>query len=119
MSSYLLDEHIPSAYRTQLVYHEPSLTVWKIGDEGAPPKSTPDPEILHWCEQNDFMLVTNNRKSMPGHLADHLAAGHHVPGIITIDLNAPMGVVLEDLLLIVGASSGDELIDRILDVPFN
>lgn len=52
MSSYLLDEHIPLAYRTQLVYHDPSLTVWRLGDEGVPAKGTPDPEILHWCEQN-------------------------------------------------------------------
>jgi hypothetical protein len=117
MSLYLLDEHIPSAYRTQLVHHEPSLTVLMIGDEGVPAKSTPDPEILHWCEQNHFMLVTNNRKSMPGHLAAHLAAGHHVPGIITIDLNAPMGVVLEDLRIIAGASREDEHRDQILYVP--
>ena len=48
----VLDAHIPLAYRTQLVYHDPSLTVWRIGDEGVPAKSTPDPEILHWCEQN-------------------------------------------------------------------
>ena len=117
MSSYLLDEHIPLAYRTQLVYHEPSLRVWMIGDEGAPPKSTPDPEILHWCEQNHFMLVTNNRKSMPGHLVAHLATGHHVPGIITIDLNAPMGVVLEHLRIIVGASREAEHRDQIVYVP--
>ena len=31
------------------------------------------------------MLVTNNRHSMPSHLADHLAGGRHVPGILLID----------------------------------
>ena len=28
---YLLDEHIPPVYQTQLLYHEPSLTVLAIG----------------------------------------------------------------------------------------
>ena len=36
MRRYLLDEHIPPIYRTQLLYHEPSLTVLEIGDEGVP-----------------------------------------------------------------------------------
>jgi hypothetical protein len=28
--------------------------------------------------------VTNNRKSKPRHLADHLAGGRHVPGIFVL-----------------------------------
>ena len=118
MTAYLLDEHIPRTYRTQLLHHEPSLTVWMIGDEGAPPRGTSDPEILKWCEQNRFILVTNNRKSMPRHLADHLAEGRSIPGIVTIDLNASMRTVLEDLILIAGASREDEFLNRIVYTPF-
>ena len=54
MCSYLLDEHVPKAYRAQLIYHDGTITVLMIGDEGAPARSTPDPEILQWCEQNNF-----------------------------------------------------------------
>ena len=72
MRRYLIDENISPKYRTQLLYHEPSLTVLVIGDEDAPPKSTPDPEILAWCEQHQFNLITNNRESMPQHLCDHI-----------------------------------------------
>ena len=50
MRRFLIDENISPQYRTQLLNHEPSLTVLVIGDEDAPPKSTPDPEILEWCE---------------------------------------------------------------------
>lgn len=72
---------------------------------------------LKWCEQNRFLLVTNNRKSMPRHLADHLAEGHSIPGIVTVDLNAPMRVILEDLILIAGASRQDEFLNRIVYIP--
>ncbi|MCH8294055.1 DUF5615 family PIN-like protein [Candidatus Poribacteria bacterium] len=119
MLKYLLDEHIPPEYRTQLLHHEPALTVWMIGDEGAPPRGTLDPDILRWCDENGFTLVTNNRKSMPRHLADHLAEGHHLPGILTINLDAPMGAVLEQLILIVGASHEDEYLDRVVYVPLS
>ena len=117
MRRFLIDENISPRYRTQLLYHEPSLTVLAVGDKGAPPKSTPDPEILVWCEQNQFNLITNNRESMPQHLSDHLTAGHHVPGIFTINLEVPMGLIIDQLLLIVGASHEDEYIDQITYIP--
>ncbi len=117
MRRYLLDEHVPPTYRAQLIYHETSLTVWVIGDEGAPARGTPDPEILKWCEQNHFSLITNNRKSMPQHLDDHLAAGHHVPGIFTINLEVSMGLIIEQLILIAGASHEDEFLDEIVYIP--
>ena len=54
---------------------------------------------------------------MPQHLSDHLAAGHHVPSIFTINLEAPMGLIIDQLLLIVGASDEDEYIDQITYIP--
>ena len=117
MRRFLIDENISPKYRTQLLNHEPSLTVLVIGDEGAPARSTLDPEILEWCEKNQFNLITNNRKSMPQHLSDHLAAGHHVPGIFTINLEVPMGKIIDQLLLIAGASDVDEYIDQITYIP--
>ena len=47
---YLLDEHIASLYRTQLMRQAPDQVVRMIGDPDAPSKGTLDPEILVWCE---------------------------------------------------------------------
>ena len=115
--SYLLDEHVPPAYQTQLLRQEPTLIVWRVGAPSAPPLGTLDPEILYWCEANDFVLVTNNRKSMPAHLADHLAAGRHVPGILTVDMTRDMARNLDDLLLVALADEPDEYSDRIIYLP--
>jgi hypothetical protein len=114
---YLLDEHVDPALRTQLIRREPDLTVWIIGDPGAPPRGALDPEILLWCETHQFMLVTNNRQSMPVHLRDHLAAGHHVPGIFVLNPNMTMGALMEELLLIWGASDMEEYLDLMLYLP--
>ncbi|MDE0316081.1 MAG: hypothetical protein OXM61_14365 [Candidatus Poribacteria bacterium] len=54
---------------------------------------------------------------MPQHLVDHLAAGYHVPGIFTINLDVSIGLIIEQLILIAGASYEDEYIDRIVYVP--
>jgi hypothetical protein len=114
---YLLDEHIDPTYRIQLVRADPDLQVWIIGDPGAPPLGTLDPDILVWCEDNDFVLVTNNRRSMPRHLSEHLALGRHVPGILVINPAMTLGQLIDDLVLIAGASEPGEYRDLILYLP--
>ncbi|MEY2977462.1 MAG: hypothetical protein ACO31I_14310 [Prochlorotrichaceae cyanobacterium] len=114
---YLLDEHIPPLYRTQIVRREPSLIVRIIGDPDAPAKGTLDPAILIWCEIHNFILVTNNRKSMPKHLADHLDEGRHIPGILVIDPTQSIGQIIEELIIVAGASDDDEYHDRIEYLP--
>jgi len=54
---------------------------------------------------------------MPGHLQDHLAAGHHIPGIFTLNANMSIGETIEELALIWGASEPDEYADQINYLP--
>ncbi len=115
--NYLLDENVDRVYQTQLLQREPSLVVWKVRDPGVPPRGTLDPEILCWCEEYNFVLVTNNRTSMPPHLADHIAQGRHVPGIFILNPNLGIGGNLEELFLIAIASEENEYQDRIVHLP--
>jgi hypothetical protein len=123
MFKYLLDEHIPPAYRAQILRRAESLNsdseleVWVIGDPDAPARGTLDPDILVWCESHGFALVTNNRRSMPAHLADHLAAGHHVPGIFTISPDLSIGQLIDELILIAFAVLEGEFADHITFLP--
>ena len=96
----LLDENVDLALRTELLRHAPSLTVWRVGMLGVPAFGTLDPEILLWCEESDFILVTFNRKSMPVHLQDHLTQGRHIPGILSLSQSLNFGELLDELLLV-------------------
>lgn len=93
------------------------MIVWRVGDVTAPPLHLPDPDILVWCEENEHILVTNNRASMPVHLANHLNAGRHMPGILVIKRNMPWGVLIDELEFIWQHISPDELIDQIKYLP--
>jgi len=92
---YLLDENVDPLYRRELLRREPTLVVWRIGDISVPPEGTLDPDILLWCEGHSFILVTNNRKSMPPHLQDYLAQGWHVPGILVMNDKMSIGETVE------------------------
>ena len=114
---YLFDENVPLVISTQLQRREPSIRVYTIGDEAAPPKGTLDPDILKWIETNNCLLITNNRASIPVHLKDHLAQGLHIPGIIQLPRRMDIRMVLEDLLLIYLFGEPDEFQDQIIYLP--
>lgn len=56
---------------------------------------------------------------MPKHLADHLAEGHHIPGIFVIDPSKNIGGTLTELIMIAGASFSGEYQDRIEYLPLS
>lgn len=114
---YLLDENVDPLYHLELLRREPGMTIWRVGMPHTPPDQTPDPEILRWCEQHGFVLVTNNRKSMPAHLRVHLEAGQHVPGILILNPNLSVGATIDELLMIWLAAEQDEFRDRIEFLP--
>jgi Domain of unknown function (DUF5615) len=114
---YLFDENVEPAYVTQIRRRNPDIVVLAVGELTAPPKGTLDPEILIWCEIHNFILVTNNRRSMPVHLTDHLEQNCHVPGIFILNTKLSIGQNIEVLLLIYEASFDNEYQDRIYNLP--
>lgn len=114
---FLLDEHVDPRLRRQLLQREPDMSVWRICDPLAPPRGTLDPDILEWCAESGFLLVTNNRASMPRHVADHLAKDRVFPGIFVIGPLMSLGEILEELLLIWQASTPDEYQNQIRYLP--
>ncbi len=114
---YLLDENVDPIFRTELLRHAPEMIVWRVGDPTTPARGTSDPDILIWCEANAFILVTNNRKSMPRHLQDHLAEGHHTPGIFELNPNMSVGETIEELVLIWSVSELEDYQDQLLYLP--
>ncbi|WP_287358694.1 hypothetical protein [Moorena sp. SIO3B2] len=56
---------------------------------------------------------------MPVHLADHLAQGRHIPGILILNHNFSIGQTLDELILIAEASFEDEYQDQIINLPLS
>ena len=116
---YLLDENVDPSYKTQLHRRNPDIVMWVVGEPGVPPRGTLDPEILLWCEEYDFVLVTNNRTSMPVHLVDHITAGCHVPGIFLLNPKLTMGQNIDELIVVAEGSFDNEYQDQIVNLPLS
>ena len=123
---FLIDENMPPVIAVQVRQHEPRMfsldkntriRALAIGQPEAPSRGTPDPQLLCWIEEHGYLLVTNNRTSMPGHLRDHLATNRHIPGILVAPFPLDIGALIEELILVWGASQPGEYQDQIVYLP--
>ena len=79
----------------------------RVGDPADLSKHVRDPEILLWAESNGYILSSHDKKTLPVHLADHTAAGHHLPGLFLFSYHTSVDDILE--LLAVAARSENPL----------
>ncbi len=114
---YLLDENVNRAIQRQLRRLDPSIEVIAVGEPGAPPAGSSDSEILEWIEKNSYILVTENRSTMPVHLKEHWAKGGHVPGVFFLRPFASLSAVIEDLYLIWLVADAEEFVDQTFYLP--
>lgn len=115
---FLLDENISPRIRVAIQRHHPHIDVLRVGDEGAPPFATLDPDILLYLEQTQRLLVTKNRASMPGHVAAHLANNGKHWGIFRVRPNTSVRSILQTLALVAEASQAEEWINQMWWIPF-
>jgi hypothetical protein len=115
---YLCDENVANALIDYLVRREPAIDVIRVGEPGAPPRSTPDPLLLLDAEANGRVLITQDKKTMPQHVADHLAAGHLTCGVIILRSGFSVKRYVDDLILFWAATQPDEWQDRLEYIPW-
>jgi len=85
---FVLDEHLRGILWKAIQQHNASgidlIDVVCVGDLPDLPLGTKDPDILAWAEREGRVLVTRDWNTMPGHLAAHLAANRHSPGVFIL-----------------------------------
>ena len=88
-----------------------------VGDLTDLPLGTLDPAVLAWAEDNDSILVTLEKSTMPRHLADHLALARHSPGVVIVRDGTPFADVVEYLVLAAHIADPDEFRDAWRFIP--
>lgn len=116
MNGYLLDEHLPSRWIPQL-RKRLSVDVRTVGREGTPPKGSSDKHLLEWTEKEGFIFISQDRRTIPEHFREHLAAGRHSIGVFLLRRNMTIRVLLDELAIITAASLEGEYQDQIRYLP--
>jgi hypothetical protein len=70
--------------------------------------TTSDPELLARAAEAGRIVVTHDRKTMPGHAADRVAAGEKMSGVFVVSRQLPISEVIDDLEIMVTCSHESE-----------
>jgi hypothetical protein len=119
---FVLDEHLRGGALWQAVQQHNArgvdpIDATRVGDPPDLPVGTADPDLLQWAERNNRILVSLDKRTLPAHLAAHIQAGRHSPGILIIRPASTPAQVLFALALIAHAGNAVDYQDRIDFIP--
>ena len=78
-----------------------------------------DPAVLWQCASQGRILVTHDKRTMPGHFQQFVSTGHHSPGLfLVIPQWARVASVVESLVLIWADGRAEDWANRITYLPF-
>ena len=119
---FVLDEHLRAGALWHAVQQHNAagvdvLDVTRVGDPADLPIGISDPDPLRWAERADRILVSLDKRTLPAHLAAHLHAGGHSPGVFILRPGSTTALVLFALALIAHAGDPIDYRDRIDFIP--
>lgn len=119
---FVLDENQRGPLWRAVVRHNQlgvnTLDVVRVGDPPDLPLGSTDPDILSWTEREQRILVTFDKTTLARHLAEHLQAGRHSPGIFMLRRGSRPSQIMAHLALVAHASESWEWQDRIEFIPY-
>lgn len=89
----------------------------RVGDHDAPPLATPDPAILTYLSETGRALVTQNRRSMMEHYAEHMMAGNSHWGVFVVSRRLSLSTLAAEIELLWETSEAEEWGDRWVNLP--
>ena len=92
----------------------PEIDIQTAADAGL--DGVKDPDVLRIAADAGRILVSQDRRTMPGHFARYTAHSHS-PGVVVLREAIPIAAAIEELVLIWSASEAEEWLDRLVWVP--
>ncbi len=108
LKRFLADENFNNRILTGLRRHQSLLLdIARVQDVGL--YGADDPRVLQWAAQEGRILLTHDYKTMPQHVAEVLASGQSIAGIIFVPKFMPIGEAIQDILIIAESCSPEEI----------
>ncbi len=93
----------------------PNLDVIRIQDVGL--SGIDDPSLLAWASEQNRILLTHDRATIPLHAAERFRSGMPVTGIFIVDDRASLGRLIDELALAIQCSEQDEWQEMVVYFP--
>lgn len=112
---FLADENFNNNIVRALLRHNPNMDIVRVQDIGL--SATDDRHILAWSSQNQRILLTHDVTTITKYANERLEQGLSLSGVFEIRRTAPIGPIIEDLILLAECSLENEWDSRVLYLP--
>ena len=93
----------------------PALDIIRVQDAGL--SGIDDPSLLTFAFEQNRILLTHDRTTIPQFVIDRFRAGESAAGIFVVDDRASIGRLIDELALVIQCSGQDEWQNRLLYFP--
>lgn len=94
---------------------EPAISFASAADASL--EGVHDSEVLEIAAAQGRILITHDRQTMPEHFRERLAQSKSSPGVLIVSQFAPLGPVVEMIVMIWAASKPEEWQNQIRYLP--
>jgi len=109
------DENFNNDIMRGLLRRAPGLDIIRVQDVGL--SGADDPTVLAWTADVGRVLLTHDVSTITKYAYERIEAGLLMPGVFEVDQHAPLGQIIDDLLLLATLSLDGEWENRIVYVP--
>ena len=98
MLRLLADENLNGDIVRGLLLRQPKFDVVRAQEVGL--SAAEDPEVLAWAAENNRIVVTYDRATMPDFAYERIVAGEQMPGLFLLNDRLSVGQAIDEILLI-------------------
>lgn len=115
MLPFLSDENFSGDIIRGLLLRNPHLDLVWVQDVGL--RTADDPEVLAWAAENNRILLTQDRATMPDFAYERIMAGQQMPGMFVVSDSTPIRNTTDELLLLDECSQPEEWFGLVIYLP--
>lgn len=115
MLRFAADENFNNNIIRALLRREPLLDIACIKDVGL--SGADDRTILDWAAMEDRILLTHDVSTMTFYAFERIRQGKPMPGVFEVNRGVPIGIAVEDILLLNSCSLEGEWEGQIRYLP--
>jgi len=115
MLSFAVDENFNMHIVNGVLRRLPDVDIVRVQDAGL--EGADDPIVLEWAANEGRVLLTHDVNTVTAFAYERVAQGLPMPGVFEVSLKVPVGVAIEELLLLAECSVEGEWEGQINYLP--
>ena len=109
------DENFNSNIIRGLLRRQPNINIVRIQDVNL--SGSDDPAVLEWAAKEGRVLLTHDVATITHHAYDRIRNGKSMPGVVEVSRQMPIGLAIEEILLVTVCSIEREWEGQIIYIP--